>query len=1012
MSFQTEIEKLARTRRAYLRFALAENTPGRLWTGAVDRRYGKVGDAQATVPVLGTVARFGTIQRSLANYLYSLEVPHVSVELFDPDREWRALAGGFEDQIVYRNLSLWLRVLDDVLAPYDERVAVAQIVKPSFPQGRVTLDCEVAAGGFLGTKIPRRFITTADFPNCPPETQGLPVPIIYGRRHNDVASVAPPPIVVTGMPGGSESDDPVSLPPITSGIVYCDDLWTDDFEAETIDSGYTGQDDFTLEPGEGVDESQAIRSAAIGAELSRVVSPPRRSFCIEWTSDTDQQIQGYVQEPVEGVNVFRMSDRDISIQVPLAGQLTFLRNAITPGTRQTFKLEGAFATKNLDVTLTAPLTPSQTVLYVSSSDRTRLRVGMHLLINGEIVRILSFPTTEGGVNIIRSQFETYPGGGSRFVDGEWVYYPAIAETGTVLETYDVNGYLKFYINGTVRYSRMNTDLIRSGDDEGAWSTVAWTPWGDGDDLSIGSGIVFSTTSTGGGGGTSLTPGTPIDCDPGGTSPSASGAAVRAILVGTYMRGDTGDLVPIANPCGVSPYGSVAALAAALQAQKDAGTLMTSHFPRCLGYADCQRIVSLTGPVPTTEAELAALIGWSDMRCMAFGECAGTAGGTGSQDNLYVLAGHALKAVTAVYVLKPVVVAIENDNPVYSEPLQIQMVEGTDYRQEWRDINGHRYHFLVFTAAQVSETCEYFEVTANVEGIETNADSSGTLIENADEVFEHIMLNWILNNYQSSAGPFAPPGSPWFTDVPYAPGIWDHDSVEAAKLVAEARLPGGYIACGTLDEVIEAREWIRELLISFDLELYFDNAAGIQGAWCITRFDPTIPRASLPHWDAGVDAILKDSFSTELVVDQMLNIIPFFGGPTTQRTNEGAIKNTDAGGGGWRISGEMRSSSSIDRFGMAISSPVYLKWTDHAPTIANVMAQYLAYQELPPVPATFRMGLRALTSPLGSLVRLTHPDAIGPTGWTEHVCKVIRSDLDLDRLVAQVTVVSMDRLMGT
>ena len=62
-------------------------------------------------------------------------------------------------------------------------------------------------------------------------------------------------------------------------------------------------------------------------------------------------------------------------------------------------------------------------------------------------------------------------------------------------------------------------------------------------------------------------------------------------------------------------------------------------------------------------------------------------------------------------------------------------------------------------------------------------------------------------------------------------------------------------------------------------------------------------------------------------------------------------------------------------------------------------------------ATFRMGLRALTSPLGSLIRLTHPDGIGSTtGWMEQVCKVIRSDIDLDRLVANVTVLSVDRLM--
>ena len=81
--------------------------------------------------------------------------------------------------------------------------------------------------------------------------------------------------------------------------------------------------------------------------------------------------------------------------------------------------------------------------------------------------------------------------------------------------------------------------------------------------------------------------------------------------------------------------------------------------------------------------------------------------------------------------------------------------------------------LVFNEPQVSDTCEYYEVTANVKGIETNGNGTGTLLTNADDIFEHAMLNWILNSYQSSVGPYAPPGGPWFTDVPYAPGIWDH-----------------------------------------------------------------------------------------------------------------------------------------------------------------------------------------------------------------------------------------------
>ena len=239
-----------------------------------------------------------------------------------------------------------------------------------------------------------------------------------------------------------------------------------------------------------------------------------------------------------------------------------------------------------------------------------------------------------------------------------------------------------------------------------------------------------------------------------------------------------------------------------------------------------------------------------------------------------------------------------------------MTAGKDYRAEIRDINGHRYHVLVFSKPQVSDTCEYYEVTANVKGIETNGNGTGTLLTNADDIFEHAMLNWILNSYQSSVGPYAPPGGPWFTDVPYAPGIWDHDSVVAAKAVAASRLAGGYKGAGTLDEVIEAREWIREMLVSFDLELYFNNNIGASGAWSVCRFNPSASRASLPHWDAGVDAILRDSFGIDVAVEQMINVMPFFGGPTTQRMDAKSGVPQAASGGGWRVSGEARSDASI------------------------------------------------------------------------------------------------------
>lgn len=733
MSFIDEIAKLARTRRAYLRFAQEEN-PDRPWAGLTDRRYAKVDDAQSLVPLLGTVSRFGTIQRSLATFLTGLEVPNVSIELFDPDRQWRSLIGGpgqdADDFLTYRALSLWLRVLDDARAPLDQRVGVAHIRKVSFPSGgKVQFDCQVASGSFLGDKVPRRLITTEDWPDCPAEVRGLPVPVIYGRRHNNVN---PFPV------GGSHEED-------------------------EVDTRFH-----------------------------------------EGTPDVD---------PEEGTD-------------PVAGD---------------------------------PANPD--------------------------------PTPE--------------------------------------------------------------------------------------------------------------------CAPDHESGSPSGGAVRALLVGTYTPpgADVG-----VTPCGKPVFGTVEALAAALQASKDAGTLFSDGWPPCIGYADTQGVVDHVGPIPTDPAGMAALIGYADMNCLVYGECGH--GGAQPLKNAYVLAGHALKAVNDVYVLKPV--AIQNfsgsgdDSATRSDKVQVRMTEGVDYVQGWVDIHGNRYHGIAFMKAQVSETCEYYEVTANVEGIETVGDGSGTLLENADDIVEHAMLNWILNSYHSGN---------WATDVSYAPGIWDHSSVEKVKAIAAQRIPGGYKGGGTLDVVIEAREWLRELLISYDLELYFNNNSSpghANGAWSLSRFDPNTPLDTIPIWDARVDSILKDSFSTDIAIDRMINVLPFFAGPTTERLDTSSQQQQRPEGGGWHISGEFKDDApggSIERYGIAKSDPIYLKWTDDPATAADVMAHYLRYQERPPIPASLRIGLQALQSPLGSLVRVTHPDGPGSAeGWVERICKVVRSDIDLDRLVVGAVVEDVDRLM--
>ena len=85
MSFRTEIEKLARTRRAYLRFARKENKTDRAWAGPEDRRYGKVADAQGVQVVGGDrdVRREGAFGRKVE----TVEVEEARTRVLQHERD-------------------------------------------------------------------------------------------------------------------------------------------------------------------------------------------------------------------------------------------------------------------------------------------------------------------------------------------------------------------------------------------------------------------------------------------------------------------------------------------------------------------------------------------------------------------------------------------------------------------------------------------------------------------------------------------------------------------------------------------------------------------------------------------------------------------------------------------------------------------------------------------------------------------------------------------------------------
>lgn len=389
----------------------------------------------------------------------------------------------------------------------------------------------------------------------------------------------------------------------------------------------------------------------------------------------------------------------------------------------------------------------------------------------------------------------------------------------------------------------------------------------------------------------------------------------------------------------------------------------------------------------------------------------------SQGNLLIFAGDTTSyEVTAseeglLTITPPLAAALTVGTAVYKAQMvdqQVLQVEGEDYEQEVQEINGNRYHTIVFyTRLQNPDTCAQYEVTCNVQGSEINADGTGTIIHHGVSVFQHFCKNWIFNDYRSSVGPYAPPGGKWFEETSYSPGLIDNDSFYAADLVTAGRIPGNYQGMGALTEQIPASQLIQELAASFDCDFYYDNSVGGNGAWRVKVFDPgTVVRADLPHYTPE-DVIERDTFELEFSDSlKHANVVPYFAGPMIGR----ALGQSTDQSGGYMVSGQVSDPTSIATYGQLLADPLYLPWTRHAPSAYDVAYRRLLRTRYPQITATCKTAISVINDALASEVRVTHPDGLGVAGWQARVCRVLRSDIDLDSMTVTLTLLDVDDLV--
>lgn len=325
-----------------------------------------------------------------------------------------------------------------------------------------------------------------------------------------------------------------------------------------------------------------------------------------------------------------------------------------------------------------------------------------------------------------------------------------------------------------------------------------------------------------------------------------------------------------------------------------------------------------------------------------------------------------------------------------------------------DIGGERFTF-VYARGSIGDAAAAgtAPLTADVDGIETVGDGSGTLITDLFEQYEHFLRNWVLRDYRTGA--WATSGPTW-GDAPDDIDLVDSSSFAACKAIASARVAGGYpgafivgvdpndaspsatpsVSTAYRQETV--RTWIARLNQSADCFCGFSRKS--QFVVRMLNDDPAT-RASAPRYTAGL-GILQGTFELEekpTTIENQINVRFKRHWAVATWTGSDRIEDLDAQA---RIA-EVRPYQ-LDLW--AVRSVA------HATDIAR---RRLERRKFALRTVRWESDMGALTIDLGDLVRVSHPEGVGALGWTDRPCVIMRHEFDPARFVVRLEALDVQYL---
>jgi hypothetical protein len=292
--------------------------------------------------------------------------------------------------------------------------------------------------------------------------------------------------------------------------------------------------------------------------------------------------------------------------------------------------------------------------------------------------------------------------------------------------------------------------------------------------------------------------------------------------------------------------------------------------------------------------------------------------------------------------------------------------------------------------------------ANICGRETTGDATGNTIDSLPLQLLHFLNNEVVQDATGN----------WLSIKALgAYSLLDTASFTTVKTRSEARIAGGYIGASVIGygfRQITLRDAIAQFCQSGD----FDLGVNGYGQITITMLDRTSTAASAPIFTDEHD-ILKDSFSIDPKTDEIENKIRYVYkrkyAPELQQLNpkQGTRLPREPFDANW-LSGlqTVEDATSISDIKETRESQLLeLEMVRDAATADDVAAQRLALRcpSKGRAVATFDVTVsRGASVELGDIVKVTHFQGLGASGWTAQRLQVRRIELDLDRLTISLT----------